>query len=109
MPSRSCPTSYASDSGAATRPARGWLAPEVPLFIRFVVELNKLAVVAYSNPFERLETASQDICMRNLERKHRKLFNKIRQRVMEGYFSDPRHGANTGYRAWDAIGLNSVI
>lgn len=88
----------ATECGAANyidQSLAGFLAAEKTSFL---AGLN-----AIDPGFADLTPEKQDEMMHAIEAKSHAWFERVRRLTLEGMFSDPHYGGNTGYAGWDLI------
>jgi len=84
-----------------------YLAPEKPLFLDGLANLDVFALRTQGIAFSSLPADKQDAVLTAIENNQapnlRGFFNRARRLTLEGMFGDPYYGGNKNYAGWDLI------
>jgi gluconate 2-dehydrogenase gamma chain len=120
---RLCPTDDlgpgAVDMGASEfidRAMGDWLYAEAQAFIDGLTAIESYAVRAKGAAFPLLSLEVQDKVITEMEAgtaagfaNSRNIFNRIRQLMLQGMFSDPVYGGNRNFAGWDLIAYPGAV
>jgi gluconate 2-dehydrogenase gamma chain len=109
----------AVDMGASEfidRAMGDWLYTEAPAFIESLAAIEAYAQRAKGGGFSSLSIEVQDAVIGEMEAgtaagfsNSRNVFNRIRQLMLQGMFSDPVYGGNRNFAGWDLIGYPGAV
>jgi gluconate 2-dehydrogenase gamma chain len=120
---RLCPTDEmgpgAVDMGASEfidRAMGDWLYAEAPAFVDGLAAIEAYAQRAKGGAFPSLSIEVQDGVVGEMEAgtaagfaNSRNVFNRIRQLMLQGMFSDPVYGGNRNFAGWDLIAYPGAV
>ena len=120
---RLCPTDEmgpgAVEMGASEfidRAMGDWLYAEAPAFTEGLAAIEAYAQRAKGGAFPSLAIEVQDAVVGEMEAgtaagfvNSRNVFNRVRQLMLQGMFSDPVYGGNRNFAGWDLIAYPGAV